>query len=116
MKIEDFYAYPKKVTIMGNEVEIYPITAKYFPLILKARMSNDIDMRISATTELAFITLKQIFPTATKDDFDKLSSQALNEIMTVFWEVNSDQEEEEAKKILLEQVEKDKMDKKDSKE
>lgn len=99
MKIEDFYAYPKKVTIMGEEVEMLPITAKYFPLLLKSRVGN-LDEKVEATTELAFITLQQLFPKATRENFNKLSTQAISEIMLAFWEVNKDTDEDEVKEEI----------------
>ena len=89
MKIDDFFAKPKKVTVLGQELEIMPITTEYLPLINKARNGNT-DEKAVAITELSKTVFKQIFPDSSDEDFKKVSLKALDDLMSAFWKVNEE--------------------------
>ena len=50
--------------------------------------------------ELSFSVFKQIFPDTTKEDFKKVSFDAVDRLMEIFWEINEDSEKQKAKEVL----------------
>jgi len=99
MKAEDFFAKPRKVEFFGEEVEIRPLTVDYLPLVYKVKNGNATE-KGDAIYELSFSVFKQIFPDTTKEDFKKVSFDAIDRLMEIFWEINEDSEKQKAKEVL----------------
>ena len=86
-KLDKFLAKKHKATIMGEEYELKPLTAKDLPLIARIQ-SRDNNIAMKGLMDAAYEIFKQIFPDATKIDFDNVDMQALNELTEAFFVVN----------------------------
>ncbi len=125
MDITKHLVKPVEVEIRGEKVKMKPLRTKHYLLVsrysyllIKAQaigeknrkngtmeeMSRaDQEELAKIELELAFLTLSEMFEGLTKEQFDELPRDIINEVMNKFWEINNPNqgELEEAKKELL---------------
>jgi hypothetical protein len=85
-KIDRFLAKPEKVTLAGEEIEIYPLAVKDVALLLRAR---DPITAPDAIRDILLKTLKAAFPDATDEQVERFGLQYLNEIIETIGKVNN---------------------------
>lgn len=125
MDITKHLVKPVEVEVLGEKIKIKPlrtkhylITSRYSYLALKAKKiaednkkngtmnelsKEDCEELMSLDLELSYLTLAEISPELTKEQFDELPQKVVQEVMNAFWKVNdpSSEELEAAKKELL---------------
>ena len=84
-KLERFVGKPIKKEIDGIEFDVYPLTVKNLPLLLKMQ---DKTKQEAATQEVLLISLKRSFPDATQTEIDGLGLDFVTKYMEAVSEAN----------------------------
>ena len=97
-KIDRFLAKPVEVTIAGEKYMVKPFTARLLPLLSRSRSDNP-KISSEASQELFVAFMKQIDPTASKEQILEISKEFFEEIFIAMGMANGTDMKELKNKI-----------------
>lgn len=89
-KLSKLLAKPEKITLEGEEFDIYPLTVENLELFLDM---DDRSKRSACIKQIIKLTMKQAVPDATEDELKQMSAKYFSPLVDIILRVNGFEDE-----------------------